>query len=536
MVKFLFLFRNSRLILQLSTLTTMINYRILRSFSFSFFIMLQGFVSAQLHMDSSFGNRGKQFINIADGGISTPLRFKVLKDGRTVCYLTNFLNGYQTLYLHRTKIKGEPDSSFGVNGFQSLDIKGERLGNYGLEIDDYGNCYVWGFIYSYQNHMTTGEFWFRRYDSVGNHDTLYNPLPMLQKSVAALLVMDCFTLGKNSKGYVHFTNQPTDKLVRLNMNGKIDSTWGKNGVVDSTLTWLKNIMEDETGQVHIFGNLVGHSNCAFMTLSPTAKKDLTRTYKGWFLLRCGTFTAVNQHNFAILRSEYNERTRQRFFEINLGRSMFTPEPSFGIHGITQVPVDYSLGLEPADFLKTKEGKYFLFWNRYDYEDDFERLIYKDYWSGLSMLDSFGKVITDFGKNGSSYLLDKGKSYYKIQNAQLLEDGSLLVFMNISNNGASSALLVKYKKPEMKSQKLSTKIPTIMDFRLYPNPAHKFINVQGIHLQRFSIADISGREKISGKLETNSDKQQIKLDLQQGIYLITIYNKFNQKKTQIISVN
>lgn len=510
--------------------------RLFRIIYFSVFILLQGPVSAQLVKDSSFGFRGMQFISMPSGSVSTALSFKVLKDGRMVSFVTSYSGGFHSLYLHRTKTNGQPDSSFGINGFQPLGIYGQWINKAGLETDDSGYYYVWGAVSSWNGNSSSGSIWLRRYDSLGIHDTSYNPLPILYSSVQRDLVFDYFTLGKNSRAYVCLANYNDNVLLRLTHSGKIDSAWAQNGFVDSVLFRVKGIIEDQSNRIHIFGLFDNAGNCARMTLSPAGKKDYFRTLKGWLSSKCGEYAAFDNGNFAVMGLEYNTKTKQLEVPVYMYRSMYEVEPSFGKSGFVQVPADSAIRIEAADFLKTKEGNYLLFWRRFNYEERWDdKLIYEDFWSGLTMLDSQGKVITEFGKKGRTYLLDEGRNYFDVKNAQILDDGSLVVLMNIWNGGAYSALLVKYKPLKAAGINLNTDVNQAVSFKVYPNPSKEMFKIEGKGFVNYTIADMSGRKLKSGVLKSSMEFNDVYHQLPGGTYFLKLVDTCNREFAQLILV-
>jgi hypothetical protein len=511
---------------------------IIRNIPFSVFIMVQTMVSAQLVKDSSFGYRGMQFIAMPTGAVSTAISFKPLKDGRVVSFITSYSGGIHSLYLHRTKSNGQPDSSFGINGFQPLGIYGQWIEKSGFELDDSGYCYVWGSVSTWNGNSGSGTTWLRRYDSFGIHDTAYNPLELLKGSRLSYFGQDYFTIGKSGLGYLAMAYYNDNVLIRLTRAGKLDSGWSKDGIADSVLYRIKGLTENSSGQVSVFGLLDASYQCAKMTLSPTGTKDLIRSMKGWITSTCGSYTSPEAGVKGIVGLEYNSGKRTLEFAVTLLRSMYEVVPTFGKAGRAIVPGDSAMQLEAADLLKNPDGSYLLFWRRFNYQERFDdKLIPEDFWSGATLIDAKGNVISGFGNKGKSYLLDNGRDYYAVKKAELLPDGSIIALMNIWNGGAYGAVLVKYKPLLALNYTLSR--PKIMNnktVQVFPNPAENFIQLSGFGLSSYFITDLSGRVVKSGILNQSNDFQRIELDLNRGSYILNIQLQSGEHHSEFVNID
>jgi len=177
-------------------------------------------------LDSSFGVNGKVFTSMN----SYPNDLALQTDGKIVVAGSD---GDSTVHLIRYQTTGGPDSSFGINGKVSTDVRAnDNLGYVGavkVEIQQDGKIVV---ASDYRlNDGSMNYFVLLRYLSSGNPDPdfgingqIFTPIGGFETVFTSLAIQadGKILAGGFEDGFY---------LMRYKMNGKIDSSFGKNGIV-----------------------------------------------------------------------------------------------------------------------------------------------------------------------------------------------------------------------------------------------------------------------------------------------------------------
>lgn len=364
--------------------------------------------------------------------------------------------------------------------------------------------------------------WLNRYDSAGLRDTGFYP-----RTRMSLLLLNSrgpfypmTTLTQDGRYYLFGGN---NTIIRCLPDGRPDSTWGGDGRVDSVLMQISSAFSGSDGRLHVLGKYVYNgSDCALMSLSSRGAKNLVTTIKGWLVSPCGKICGVEPNSFAVLSANY---TTNAELNIRWLLDMSTARPGFGKNGRASVKVDTLLTMEPESLHRLADGTLLAFWRRYTYDYDDNRSYYKDYWSGVTLMDSTGKPYSNFGKRGSAYLIPQSQNQYAVRAVEVLPDQSVLALADIWNSGAYSAMLMKFKPVDTRKLAMTSRVRNrpVLQMQVSPNPASHQLQVNGANISKLVITDMAGRVLQVSDTDRQVREHLLDLRLGPGVYLLHAYS-------------
>ena len=187
-------------------------------------------------IDTSFGDQG---IIIPQLSVNSFARHMALQaDGKIVIVHNRIVSFVQKLVVLRYDPQGQPDPTFGVNGYVDTSV-GVGLEFEAVELQTDGKIVV---SCSGFTNATSYDFWVIRYNTNGSLDDSFGNNGMVQTPIGPGISLDqakALAIQANGKIVVagRAPNVPNSNFVtvRYNKNGSLDTKWGNGGIVTTEL-------------------------------------------------------------------------------------------------------------------------------------------------------------------------------------------------------------------------------------------------------------------------------------------------------------
>ena len=187
-------------------------------------------------IDTSFGTDGIIIPSLSGG--SFPKHMALQPDGKIVIAHNRISNGARILVMLRYSAAGTPDTTFGVNGVAEANV-GTGIEYESVELQTDGKIVV---SCSGFTNATSYDFWVIRFNINGSLDDTFGINGMVQTPIGAGGSLDqakAVAIQANGKIVVagRAPNVPNSNfvVVRYNKNGSLDTKWGTNGIVNTEL-------------------------------------------------------------------------------------------------------------------------------------------------------------------------------------------------------------------------------------------------------------------------------------------------------------
>lgn len=187
-------------------------------------------------IDTSFGNQGIRIPQLS--GNSFPRHMALQSDGKIVIVHNRIVSGAQKLVVLRYDSSGQPDPTFGVDGYIDTSV-GIGLEYEAVELQTDGKIVV---SCSGYTNATTYDFWVIRYNTNGSLDDSFGDNGMVRTPIGPGGSIDQakgVAIQANGKIVVagRAPNVPNSNFVtvRYNRNGSLDTKWGNGGIVTTEL-------------------------------------------------------------------------------------------------------------------------------------------------------------------------------------------------------------------------------------------------------------------------------------------------------------
>lgn len=177
-------------------------------------------------LDTSFGNQGVVTTS-ASNESSFALSVDVQEDGKIVVGGYAMKNQYDMMVI-RYNSDGSLDTNFGDGGIKTIDIEGKSGISEAIAIQDDGKIILGGYA-------SSDRFTLVRFNTDGSLDSSFgnNGIALYEPQyVSYISSIDIQSDGKIVAGGNGYSNSlPTPMMVRFNIDGSIDNTFGDNGKV-----------------------------------------------------------------------------------------------------------------------------------------------------------------------------------------------------------------------------------------------------------------------------------------------------------------
>lgn len=351
-------------------------------------------------LDNTFGKDGKATTSI--GTISAGYSLSIQRDGKIVLSGSGYDGTKHDFALIRYDTNGSLDSTFDTDGKVTTPFEGNSAG-FSAAIQRDGKIVVAG--------SCTGKIALARYNLNGSLDTTFDiDGKVMTPTEAGKLSGSAVAMQPDGKILVAGTADlevlRTFALVRFNINGSIDTTFGLGGIVSTQI----GVLEDQ----------------AYAVAAQPDGKIVVAGYS-W-------------NNFAIVRYDINGKSDETFGTDGI---VITPVGDYGGHG-------HSLAIQPDGKILvaggSKNGSY----------NDFTVVRYTINGRLDTTFDSDGIVYTSFGTNNSF-----GHSM------ALQSDGKIVVAGYASNGSDIDFALARYNNTS--SLGINNTNSQIAEIKISPNP-------------------------------------------------------------------
>lgn len=412
------------------------------------------------NLDNTFGDDGKVTTSI--GTISAGYSLAIQSDGKIVLSGSGYDGTKHDFALVRYHVNGSLDSTFDTDGKVTTPFGGSSAG-VSAAIQRDGKILVAGSCIS--------KIALARYNLNGSLDTTFdNDGKVMTPTEAGNLSGSAIVIQPDGKilvaGTADFSTLRTFALIRFNINGSLDTTFGFGGKV---ITQIGDL-EDQAYSVAI-------------------QSDGKIVVAGY-----------SWNNFAIVRYEINGKLDDTFDTDGIA---ITPIGDYGGQG-------HSLAIQPDGKILvaggSKNGSY----------DDFTVVRYTDNGSLDTTFDSDGIVYTSFGTNRSF-----GHSM------ALQSDGKILVVGYASNGSNIDFALARYNNTSLMG--INNTNSQTAEIKIFPNPFTELATFQSDILLKDAsliIYNLNG-EKVKQINNLNGQTVYFHRDnLPSGLYFL----QFNQSKS------
>lgn len=460
-------------------------------------------------LDNSFGLGGKVITslgNYRDIGNSTAIQSdgKILLGGYT--HNDFILSDFALL---RYNIDGTLDTTFGIGGKAVTFIESKSKGN-SIAIQSDGKIVLGGSSNWFINLV--------RYNSNGTLDTTFGTSGKIITDIVGYYSEVCKSVAIQSDGKIliggyakHNSNDSAYLvLIRYNINGTIDSSFGTNGEVMGRSGFGNSLLIQNDGKILLGGS--SNYNFALTRYNTNGMIDSSFGINGEVITSVGVSGEANtlgiQVDGKILLGGYAMNITN-FYDFALVRynSNGSLDNSFGVTGVVITPmgafnsVGYSLGIQ-------SDGKILLAGNAPNNSNEFALVRYE---SNGALDISFGlngKVVTPIGISNSHC------SSLSIQN-----DGKILLAGDAYDNKSDMAL-IRYTGSALSVIEKTKHYSK--GCIIFPNPFNSFTSIQfnfQPHNAEIILSDIYGQ--VIKRITTISEKEihLSRNNLKSGIYLL-----------------
>lgn len=322
-----------------------------------FIILLALAFSASAQYNNSFGVNGKLKV-LADSNYWGFSDFNITPQGKLLVYAgapiqLNSLSNYGKNIFLRLNKDGYPDTSFATDG-TVIDLDG--LIGKKVKFEASGRMVTAGYYYVDSSpHFATTVFSVKRYlpngtpdSSFGNHGKTMTLDSHFSSMVSDLLIQpDGKILVAGSTAiynWITFTYEYGFSLIRYNSNGKLDSSFGLNGISDLHFAgdeFCEAIALQSDGKIIVAGdNSLPGGHLALLRLKPNGKLDSTFADNGHKFFDIGNFAVacavqiVNGNKILIAGSSLTNAYAYTLARFNVNGSF---DSTFGTNGVAVAP-------------------------------------------------------------------------------------------------------------------------------------------------------------------------------------------------------
>lgn len=281
--------------------------------------------------DNTFGTKGKATIDL--GNFEKAEAVTIQKDGKILIAGYAGTNDGGDFLLARFKTNGLPDSSFGINGIVVTDIRSHADKATAITVQSTGKIVVTGYTHS----ETSEDIGLVRYNMNGSIDSSFGTNGKTISSFGTLTTPAAITVQKDNKilvsGYIGI-NAGDFLTIRYKADGSTDSTFGNNGSVTTdfgVFASAKSVIVLQNQKIIVGGD-------AIVQYNKNGTVDSSFGSNGIILNALGGSVAVTPSGKIVLAGSYNNGTNN-----DVAVAMYTSnggiEESFGTSGVATTDFD-----------------------------------------------------------------------------------------------------------------------------------------------------------------------------------------------------
>ncbi|NML55887.1 T9SS type A sorting domain-containing protein [Chryseobacterium cheonjiense] len=501
----------------------------------SILLVFYGYFQSQTPgtLDSSFGTGGKTTSNYFTSqkiyDTATQIDGKIVAVG--ACSTGSNNNKF---YAIRFNSNGGIDTSFGSNGFFSLDMSGLGYNNFArtVELQPDGKIIIGGAV-AQNNIGDNYHFGVLRLNANGTVDTTFGNqgksiFSMGSYSSVSNEIRDIALQpdGKIVVAGIYYNYPSTDFAVaRLNIDGSLDSDFSNDGKVLIGFTYTSN-NNDEAHKIKILndsriliGGTTNYDDGAWCILQPDGSLDSTfgtggkKTFTTDSNFYFGTCYFLPDNSILIGGQYSGNNGDAALYKVSLNGTLDT---TFGNNGKVIVDLDSSSSdYEIADLDIDSTGKIYA--------------VGRTDTGGISYFyllnfNANGTLNTNFSYDGK-VLVNFGTSYNYGNSVSIQPDGKVLL-AGYHNSPDTASLARFINQSNLNTKEISEK----KSFAIYPNPTTDFFVISKSELvdknQKVEILDEAGRVIKIVFITADNLKIQVS-DLNSGIYYVRL-NKDTKK--------
>lgn len=504
-----------------------------------YFLLSTPFLLAQVQLDPTFGTEGKVITNMY--GNQTASEFLVQLDGKIVVVGTNNLigSGLPHFMMLRYSANGTIDSTFGANGFVYTDFD-DSFSSYAtsLEIQSDGKLVAAGFVYNVNS--GDDDFALVRYNANGILDSAFG----INGKVTTNINNEgnhAYDVAIQKDGKILLTGSSyfSTALVRYNSNGTLDNNFGVNGIVYTTLSnifWssLDYLAIQLDGKIIAGGYYsvnIQTADFALVRFNVDGTIDTTFGNQGKVITPIGDYldyiSAIKIQTDGKILAIGRSTNIQNYTDFSLARYNIdgTLDSTFGLNGkvITEIT---SLDDDAKSVVIQSNGNIIVAETANIGNEDSANF------SMISYLPN-GLVNTDFGKNGIVATRFSGQ-YDWAQSIALQSDDKIILGGNSGEN--PDFALCRYNTI---TSNVFSNIVKDFNVDVFPNPTNNNLNIQ-LTENNHTIIQIEIRNFLGQIMYQTNTIQNNKAEINfskynKGLYFAVIILDNNQQLIQKIVV-
>lgn len=430
-------------------------------------------------LDLGFGNNGKVLTSIASSPTSSATDIKVQDDGKIIVAGISVIGQIVKFLVLRYEANGSLDNSFGNSGIVTTAFGQDSDYAMSLAIQNDGKIIVAGYsYYDYSNYLYS-EFALVRYNSDGSLDNSFGNSGKLTIAPTLgtnechdIVIQDDGKIVLFGHSYnIGFGDGNSFTTIRLNTDGSLDNGFGTNGMVKTDIG-----IYDSSGSISIQtdGKIVvaGYSGSAGMEHASLVRYNIDGSIDNSFGNNGLIITPIAnkalkikslaiQNDGKILTGGYSYFNQESDFFVMRYNLNGEIDNGFGLGGI--VNIDFSNSVDACTSLEIQnDGKILL--AGYTGDDVIEQSA--DF--GSVRINLNGTLDESYGSNGV-LITDIGTLNDLAHACVIQSDGKILLAGNSYNGSISSVAVARF---ENSSNSLSSNEILEIDkniFDLHPNP-------------------------------------------------------------------
>lgn len=481
------------------------------------------------YLDSSFNNDGILTYNIpAKQGYGESRKVAIQQDGKIVSAGSYFYDKF--FFISRAATNGNADTTFGQKGF--IKIKRD-------DVPERAQPYVWDLLIQPDNKiLVLGDIFDGNYHPVlfrlnndGSTDKSFGTNGFLKVTDTLPFAPPRFALQKDGKILLLGRNYDP-VIIRYNSNGTPDYSFGDNGrIIQKPLPSFEYILfddiaQDSKGRIICSGSgSKSLSNNSFLAIAYLTNGQIDKSFADNGLLLPDFGLGRNSYQSAeflkilqgdkILLGGLNRNSNNSYILLAQYKPDGSPDNSFGDGGKSMRTFKDNVFLQLSDMAVSSNGK-ITFSGTPTFDPAF--------WQ----FNADGSIDNSFANNGELIFSESPYVSTVIISIAFQSDNKLVGVGNNSKNNRHFCLTIRLKNTDVIFKNSIANNLTLSKenkgLKVFPNPAHDYINISGLNEAKAStinIIDNSGKI-IHAQQTKNVSMFKINIsDLKSGIYFIQI---------------
>lgn len=435
--------------------------------------------------DTSFGTNGYFFFNSVPNQKEWIYFIKALPDNKFIVagksdVDTSLAGFYYNAFIAKFNSNGTKDITFGTNGFVKTNLGSNEDNINSFVFTNTGEIYA--VAHSFNTTSNQNISFLIKYNASGLLDTTFGSNGIMEIVLPNSNSLNTIAIQSNDKILLsgNMTNSASNNdilLVRLNLDGSFDTTFGTNGIVTTDFNSINessnDLVIDSNNKITVIGTASGTSYLArFAVAQYNSDGSLNTSFNS-------TGKLLITNNVSGFTTSFGKKIK------------ILPDNSLLFSG-------HSIGNNNYDLV-------------------------------LMKYNSNGTPVTGFGNNGQ-FLYQNSALQEFSNDVHLQSDGKVVVsgLKTSASNTTPLSFLIRYKDAFLDSQSFEDK----KGFSIYPNPVENFLNIETDEIiENITINNLTGKiimvidhTKIVSTEKLNSGVYIIKLTTPSGVS----FNKFIKK--------